>query len=438
MTSKLTIGDFVSLQRGTTYKGNLVGKPGPALLGLGAIIPGGGFRIADFKSYGGDCPDKLMLYPGDLFVSLKGATKQGDMIGSIARVPQKIKSGRLTQDTVKLVFHKENKEIEPYLYWLLRTPQYREYCAGRATGSAVVALSREDFLSFPVPTADASRLRLSQLFDEIEEKIDVLRDMNGSLEAIAQSVFNSWFVNFDPVKAKAEGREPEGMDTATAALFPSEFDESESGVIPRGWRTTNLGAVAIYLNRGISPNYVDGGGILVLNQKCVRGGIVDPTKGRRHDSVKKTVDGRLLEAGDILVNSTGVGTLGRVAQLLQFEEATIVDSHVTVVRANLTQVSGNYLGLDLMRREREIEALGTGTTGQTELSRGHLAALTLSLPPKAIIEAFDSIIVPLRQRISLNLAQVRTLGSLRDALLPKLISGQIRVPAAEALVKSAI
>src|SRR5438034_5491835 len=102
------VGDYVTLVRGTTYKGQLVGDPGPALLGLGSIEPGGGFRIGHYKTYGGDCPAELMLFPGDLYASLKGATKDGKMIGSVARVHLGVASGRLTQDTVKLVFRDNN------------------------------------------------------------------------------------------------------------------------------------------------------------------------------------------------------------------------------------------------------------------------------------------------------------------------------------------
>ena len=83
MGNEATIGNYVTLQRGVTYKGNLVGKPGPALLGLGSIHPGGGFREGDYKTYGGECLPKHMLFPGDLFVSLKGATKDGKMITAI-------------------------------------------------------------------------------------------------------------------------------------------------------------------------------------------------------------------------------------------------------------------------------------------------------------------------------------------------------------------
>ncbi|WP_433935306.1 restriction endonuclease subunit S [Sorangium cellulosum] len=149
--SASTLRDHVTLQRGTTYSGNFVGLPGPALLGLGSIEPGGGFRDGHYKTYGGECPEKLTLYPGDLFVALKGATKDGTMVGSIARVPSSVASGRLTQDTVKLQFLKPGNRINRYIYWLLRMPQYRAYCAGRITGSAQVGLSRDDFLNYPVP-----------------------------------------------------------------------------------------------------------------------------------------------------------------------------------------------------------------------------------------------------------------------------------------------
>jgi type I restriction enzyme S subunit len=133
MAGDEAVRDYVTLVRGITYKGELVGKPGPALLGLGSIHPGGGFREGDYKTYGGDCPPKLMLTPGDLFVSLKGATKDGKMIGSVARVPASVPSGRLTQDTVKLEFRSDERaQASSYIYWMLRTPQYRAYCEGRS------------------------------------------------------------------------------------------------------------------------------------------------------------------------------------------------------------------------------------------------------------------------------------------------------------------
>lgn len=431
------LADFVTLIRGTTYKGDLVGKPGPALLGLGSIQPGGGFRDTDYKTYGGDCPQKLMLAPGELFASLKGATKDGKMIGSVARVPSFVPSGRLTQDTVKLEFLEQDKANQRYIYWLLRTPQYREYCAGRAMGSAVVALSRDDFLSYPIPTLTHDREKLVELLEGIEARIRLLRDTSTTLEGIAQTLFKSWFVDFEPVRAKAEGLEPEGMDTSIAALFPDSFEESELELVPKGWRTVKLGSVCDYLNRGLSPKYIDEGGVLVINQKCIRDFSVDYSKARRHDPAQRKIDGRLLCVGDVLVNSTGVGTLGRVAQVLELPERMIVDSHVTVVRPSAS-LNWPFLGQWMARKQPEIEAMGEGSTGQTELARSKLTELPILVPSAPLLTAFDGIIRPLKSRIAVNEGRVKTLTELRDTLLPRLSSGELCLSGSKASLENAL
>jgi type I restriction enzyme, S subunit len=163
-----TIGEHVSLVRGTTYSGKLVGLPGPALLGLGSIVEGGGFRDGRYKTYGGECPEKLMLVPGDMYVALKGATKDGSMVGSVARVPPSVPFGRLTQDTVKLELITARPGLASTIYRLLLEPTYRCYCAARITGSAQVGFSREDFLSYGFPLPDDASLAA---FGEIESSI---------------------------------------------------------------------------------------------------------------------------------------------------------------------------------------------------------------------------------------------------------------------------
>ena len=193
------LGDHVTLQRGRTYSGRLVGLPGPALLGLGSIVPGGGFRGEKYKTFGGECPPELMLYPGDIYAALKGATKDGSMVGSVARVPKSVASGRLTQDTVKLVFSKPDEDFQTYVYWLLRTPHCRDYCAAHATGSVQSALGREDFLAYPVPELGETGWQTVLLLEALESKIEPNRRMNETLEAMAQALFKSWFVDFDPV-----------------------------------------------------------------------------------------------------------------------------------------------------------------------------------------------------------------------------------------------
>jgi len=283
----------------------------------------------------------------------------------------------------------------------------------------------------PLPPLEDQR-QICRILGALDDRITLLRETNATLEAIAQALFKSWFVDFDPVRAKMEGRAPEGMDEATAALFPDGLEELALGLVPKGWRVAKLGAVCSYLNRGISPKYLESGGVLVINQKCIRDFSVDYNKARRHDPAQRKIEGRLIAVGDVLVNSTGVGTLGRVAQVLQLPETAIVDSHVTAVRAD-GNLSWPYLGQLMMRMQPEIEAMGEGSTGQTELSRSKLADIAVLVPLVSILTRFDDFFVPLKDRIAVNETSAQTLATLRDTLLPRLISGQLRLDEAKSV-----
>ena len=143
----------------------------------------------------------------------------------------------------------------------------------------------------------------------------------------------------------------------------------------KGWQTKKLGEVCAFLNRGMSPAYLEEGGVCVLNQKCIRDHEVSYELSRRHDSkAKKVVEDRFIQLGDVLVNSTGTGTLGRVAQVrVEPEEATTVDSHVTIVRPKPGLFHLDFFGYMLVVIEDAIKEAGEGCGGQTELARSVLA-----------------------------------------------------------------
>ena len=327
-----------------------------------------------------------------------------------------------------LVIVRANAKIDSrYLYFILRSQAGQQAAASLNNGSAQPNLSVSELqkVAVPLPPMPIQR-QIAATLDSFDDRITLLRETNATLEAIAQALFKSWFVDFDPVRAKMEGRTPEGMDEATAALFPDGVEASELGEVPRGWRVATLDSVCSYLNRGLSPKYLETGGVLVLNQKCIRDFSVDYGKGRRHDPSQRKIDGREVAVGDVLVNSTGVGTLGRVAQVLQLPEAAIVDSHVTVVRAG-PALSWPYLGQFMARKQPEIEAMGEGSTGQTELSRAKLAGMSILVPSAATLNAFEGVVIPLKRRIAINESKSKTLATLRDTLLPRLISGQLRL-----------
>lgn len=142
-----------------------------------------------------------------------------------------------------------------------------------------------------------------------------------------------------------------------------------------GWQTRKLGEVCSFLNRGISPKYLEEGGMCVLNQKCIRDHTINFELARRHDSSAKRVSAeRLVQLGDVLINSTGTGTLGRVAQLREAPiEPTTVDSHVTIARPLRGRFFSDFFGYMLIFIEEAIKKAGEGCGGQTELARSVLA-----------------------------------------------------------------
>ncbi|MGO3890367.1 MAG: restriction endonuclease subunit S [Paenalcaligenes sp.] len=348
-----------------------------------------------------------------------------------------INTPTVTNQQINTIVVDESKFDLSFVYYLLASMREKIFELG-ATPTRTPIVNKTTFGEIPVfiPPFTEQR-KIASIGAALDDRITLLRETNKTLESIAQAIFKSWFVDFDPVRAKMEGRQPEGMDEETATLFPNSLEESELGLVPKGWQTSSLAESCSYLKRGLSPKYLEKGGVLVLNQKCVRDFSIDFKKARRHDNSQRAIAGRTIEVGDVLVNSTGVGTLGRVAQVLDLPETTIADSHLTIVRAGST-MNPAYLGEWMQRNQTIIESMGEGTTGQTELSRVKLGELRLLTPPSAIQLAFATISLSLKSKIVVNSHTSASLEAIRDTLLPRLISGQLRLPEAQEKVEDAL
>jgi len=426
-----TIGDYVTLQRGKTYSGKLVGKPGPALLGLGSIEPGGGFRAGAYKTYGGECPENLMLKPGDLYVALKGATKDGSMIGSVARLPETVKSGRLTQDTVKLEFHEADADVQRHIYWILRTPQYRQYCSARAIGSAQAALSREDFLSFPVPPITTASHALVEVLEALEDKIELNQQMDRTLEAIARAIFKSWFVDFDPVHAKAEGRAPVGMDPETAALFPDSFKDSPLGMIPTGWEVKSLDRIADFVNGAACQKYSAGPSskpsLPVIKIRELGQGVSAQTDRARLDIPDK----HRADDGDVLFSWSGT-LLCRIWT----GGPCFVNQHLFKVTSASYPRWFYLLWINQHLKSFRGVAAGKATT-MGHIKRSHLSEALVVVPGKQLLTKMTEVMAPLVETQIMNELECRGLGTTRDSLLPRLLSGELPMTPSEEVVASA-
>ena len=178
------------------------------------------------------------------------------------------------------------------------------------------------------------------------------------------------------------------------------------------------------VSRGIAPKYAEDSDQIVLNQKCIRNHLLDTSLGRRH--TPKVVNEKWIRFGDLLVNSTGEGTLGRTAQVWFEPHNMTVDSHVSIVRPSAPELIF-YIGLWGLTHEQEIELLHTGSTGQTELPRDRLKAMLLPIPDQNALYQFNECVSPMVQQISSNHAECANLAIIRDTLLPRLMSGELDV-----------
>ncbi|MBX9827604.1 MAG: restriction endonuclease subunit S [Xanthobacteraceae bacterium] len=322
-------------------------------------------------------------------------------------------------------------EVLPrYLYYWARSPAAQSQVKARSASTDMapyLSLADQLTLEIDLPSIEQQRA-VAGILGVLDDKIELNRHMSETLEKMARTLFKSWFIDFDPVQAKSEGR-PTGLPNELSALFPDSFAAND---LPFGWERRVLRpTLARSIVRGVTPAYAKEG-ILVLNQRCIRDGRVDLTKARRHDfKLKRVGEERLLARGDVVINSTGVGTLGRVAQVPQTAGLLTADGHVTIVKPNEDEISANLLGLSLLELEPLIETLGHGSTGQTELSRDTVGELEIVLPTSEVRRAFDEMVIPLRNRADSAIQEADILSGLRDILLPKLISGELRVADAE-------
>ncbi|WP_133165226.1 restriction endonuclease subunit S [Synechococcus lacustris] len=429
------MGDIATLTRGKTYKGMLVGKPGVALLGLGSIVPGGGFKASGYKTYGGDCPEDLTLYPGDIYVSLKGATKDGEMIGSVARVPPEVLKGRLTQDTVCLRFKKPDTELRDFVYWVLRTPQYRQYCANRATGSAVVGMSRDDFLSFTLPSMSDGNIVATRILESIEAKIKLNRKTNETLEAMAKALFKSWFVDFDPVRAKAEGR-PTGLPAEISDLFPDSFEDSELGEIPSGWEVKSAGTqydVSIGKtpprkeSQWFSTSHADMPWLSIRDLGEV-GVYADKTSERLTREAVDRFNVKIVPANTVVLSFKL--TIGRVA----ITGGEMLTNEAIAHFSPLVKGAGSEYTYCLLS-QYDYHSLGSTSSIATAVNSQILREMPLVVPPEISARAFCDATASIFSSIKCGQQETRCLSDLRDALLPKLISGEIRIPDAEKILE---
>ena len=305
-------------------------------------------------------------------------------------------------------------------------PAIREWIVRHAVGATMPNLNTTIMSSVPFALPPlAEQKAIAAILGALDDKIELNRRMNATLEAMARALFQSWFVDFDPVRAKLDGRKPEGMDKATAALFPNAFQESSLGPVPKGWKVGMISDLAT-LNRGaVNPGDF-------------------PTETFDHFSLPSFDNGRTpkVELGSaimsnkftVLPNSVLLSKLNpHIPRIwlpdLNALRRSVCSTEFMVVCSKLG-VSREYL-FSLFTSSAFASIYGTlvtGTTGSHQRIRPEsVLEMKIVIPPPPLIQAFTDIAKPIFDRINRNTEQSRTLATLRDTLLPKLLSGELSV-----------
>ncbi len=291
------------------------------------------------------------------------------------------------------------------------------------TGRAIAALE------IPLPPVE-TQIALVEVLRRLDDRITLLRETNATLEAIAQVLFKSWFVDFDPVRAKMQGRPPEGIDEATAALFPEGFETSELGEVPRGWAVKSLDSVANYLN-GLALQKFPPTGVKDLP-------VIKIAQLRKGDSVGADFASGSIKPeyvvrnGDVLFSWSG----SLEVEIWCGGEGAL-NQHLFKVTSSEYPKWFYYLWtrhhLDSFR---QIAASKATTMGH--IQRSHLSAAVVVVPSDGVLKSADGIFTHLVDRIVATALQAQTLSTLRDTLLPRLISGQLRLPEAQAVAETTL
>ena len=355
--------------------------------------------------------------PGDLIFVNKGTP------GRVCIAPDPV-DFCIAQDMVAV--RADPKKVYPkYLFALLRSPMIQTRIEQMHVGTLIPHFKKGDFdkLLLPILDRDAQRF-IGDTYFELSAKIDLNRRMNQTLEGMARAIFKSWFVDFNPVRAKAAGRQPPGLAPHIADLFPDAFETSELGEIPKGWQIKPLDRIAHYQNGLALQKYPpeDDEYLPVIKIRELRQGRPDNRSGKASPNIKSSC---VVEDGDVVFSWSGSLLVdlwcgGRGA----------LNQHLFKVTSKRYPKWFYYYWTKHHLGEFRRIAAGKATT-MGHIKRSHLNSALTHVPPDELLRTADKAIGSVIDRIIVNSLESRTLAALRDTLLPKLISGELRVPDAE-------
>ena len=407
-------------------------QPGAALCEGKPLI-----RVNNFRDTRIDLLDVMYIAPeieakysrtrlkgGEVLLTIVGS------VGQVAVVPKRFAGFNVARAVA--VIHPLQDIAPEWIALCLRSPLSLHLLGSRANTTVQTTINLKDLRALPIPLPPERERRLiTEFVGALDDRITLLRETNATLEAIAQALFKSWFVDFDPVHAKQQGHAPEGMDEATAALFPDSFEESELGLVPKGWGVSTFQDCCARTESGGTPKRTIpeywNGNISWLTSGEVRSPIVFETKEKITDLGIKDSSAKLWPSGTTVIAMYGA-TAGEVCLLAE---------PTTANQACCGLIPKQYFRTFLFmsaRRERQNLASKSSGSAQQNLNKGLVSGHPVLIPTAEILERYEDVAGTLLNSWSENEKQAQTLATLRDTLLPRLISGQLRLPDVDAAI----
>lgn len=360
---------------------------------------------------------------GDVFLTRTSETM--DELGMSCVALRDVPNATFNGFAKRLRPKSSSRVVPEYARYYFRAPAFREAVTAMSSMSTRASLNNEMLsrLSISVPPAE-DQGAIGQILGTLDDKIELDRRMNETLEAMARALFKSWFVDFDPVRAKAEGRDP-GLPPSLANLFPDSFEDSKLGEIPKGWSLGLLDEVVQQLRDQVEP--LESPDALFHHFSIPA---FDEAQNPKHDyGVSIRSSKWRVPTGAILLSKLNP-EIERVWMVdVRPGEVSVCSTEFLVLHARSPFTRGYVYCLARSALFRQqIQSLVTGTSKSHQ--RAHVESilkLPLVVPPPPIVESFTSVTDRLLARVLESRREVRTLAALRDTLLPKLISGEVRV-----------
>ena len=329
------------------------------------------------------------------------------------------------------------KEIDPYLLFsYMRTRNFKQSLDSLTVGSTQKTIPMKNIRQIKISYTEENIQNVTNFSRYIDKKIELNQKMNRTLEDIAETLFKSWFIDFDPVRAKAEGR-PTGLSKEISDLFPDSFEDSQFGEIPKGWQIKEIQELCESISSGGTPkrkqkDYWENGTIDWFKTGELLDTYLLESEEKITDSAVKESSCKLWNKGTILFAIYASPTVGRLGILTKPSTSNQAAAGLMPKES----VGMPFLKNLLLFSRKEMQHIASGAA-QQNINVGILKEFKVISPNHEIAGHFSKINEPIEKKIFSNLREISYLSQIRDLLLPKLISGELKISDAENMVEEA-